>query len=111
MFGFTSHTCPNFSGQFVLICLVALSLKSLAADRDSDLVVPHDALVSSKEIESRLEPILSKHKVPGIVAGIVENGEFTAAGGVGLRKIGSPEAMTVNEKLHLGSNTKAMTPH
>ena len=109
MFGFSMQTCPKFSGQVVLISLVALSMTSLAADRDADPLAQQDALVSSKEIESRLEPLLSKHKVPGIVAGIVENGEFTAAGGVGLRKIGSPEAMTVNDKLHLGSNTKAMT--
>ena len=109
MIGCTIRTCPKFFGQYVLICLVAMSLQSFAADRDADPLALQDQLVSNKEIESRLEPLLSKHKVPGLVAGIIENGELTAAGGVGLRKIGSPELMTVHDKLHLGSNTKAMT--
>src|SRR5262245_58912517 len=63
----------------------------------------------NKEIEKLLEPVREKHKVPGLVAGIVDDTGLTIAGAVGIRKSGSPEPMTVNDKLHLGSDTKAIT--
>ena len=81
----------------------------LAAEPPASKATAKAALVSDKNIEALLETIREKYKVPGIVAGIVENDELTVAGAVGIRKIGSPEAITVNDKLHLGSDTKAMT--
>jgi CubicO group peptidase (beta-lactamase class C family)/dienelactone hydrolase len=66
-------------------------------------------LTSDKVLEDLLAPICEKHKVPGLVAGIVEGHGLSVAATVGVRKSGSPEPMTVNDKLHLGSNTKSMT--
>src|SRR5437868_1606113 len=60
-------------------------------------------LTSDSELEKLLEPIREKHKVPGLVAGILEGDKLTAAA-VGVRKAGAPEPITVNDKLHLGSN-------
>jgi len=68
-----------------------------------------EVAVSNPEIEALLAPILEKHKVPGLVAGVVRREGLTVAGAVGVRKTGSPERITVADKLHLGSNTKAMT--
>ena|GEM_PF-208056 len=65
-------------------------------------------LTSDPELEKILAPIREKHKVPGLVAGILEGDKLTAAA-VGVRKAGAPEPITVNDKLHLGSNTKSMT--
>jgi CubicO group peptidase (beta-lactamase class C family) len=57
-----------------------------------------------------LKPILDKHKdLPGLVAAIVDGERITAIGAVGVRKAGSPERMTANDVIHLGSDTKAMT--
>jgi CubicO group peptidase (beta-lactamase class C family) len=81
----------------------------LAAEPPASKATVKAALVSDKDMEALLEPIRRKYKVPGIVAGIVKNGRLAVAGAVGIRKLGSPQAITVNDKLHLGSDTKAMT--
>ncbi len=99
----------------VLLFVFAISYDfqatSISVAADPDLQPPaHKKLVKSNpDIELLLEPIRQKYQVPGIVAGIVENDHLAVAGAVGLRKHGSPVAITVNDDLHLGSNTKAMT--
>ncbi len=82
---------------------IALGAESPSGNNDSDSVS------SNQAIEALLKPIREKYKVPGLVAGIVEGDHLTAAGAVGLRKIGSSEPITIHDKLHLGSDTKAMT--
>ncbi|MFA6186985.1 MAG: serine hydrolase domain-containing protein [Phycisphaerae bacterium] len=56
-----------------------------------------------------LEPIRKKHKVPAICAAVVTSEGLKFAGAVGVRKIGTDIPVTLNDKWHLGSDTKAMT--
>lgn len=79
------------------------------ADDVSQQGAPNGSFKSSEAIEKVLGPIREKHKVPGLIAGIVDGNGLRIAGAVGVRKAGSPELMTVNDKVHLGSNTKAIT--
>lgn len=65
--------------------------------------------VADPEIDQRLMTIAATHKLPGIVAGIVRGDRLVAVGAAGLRKSGSKEIITVDDKMHLGSCTKAMT--
>lgn len=67
------------------------------------------AVVSNKGIESLLTPIHEKHKTPGLIAGVVGPQGLASVGAVGVRKLGSPEPLLVTDKIHLGSDTKAMT--
>ena len=46
---------------------------------------------------------------PGLLAAVIDEDGVLAIGAAGLRKRGSPEEITVNDLVHLGSNTKAMT--
>ena len=46
---------------------------------------------------------------PGLLAAVIDEDGVLAIGAAGLRKRGSPEEMTVNDLVHIGSNTKAMT--
>ena len=48
-------------------------------------------------------------RLPGMVGAVVRGEEVTAIGAVGIRKIGSPEPIRVDDVVHLGSCTKAMT--
>ena len=66
-------------------------------------LVPDDALAAL------LKPIRERHHVPGLVGGIIQGQRLVAAGAIGIRKEGSAEPITVNDLLHLGSCTKAMT--
>ena len=56
-----------------------------------------------------LRPIHARHRAPGLIAAIVDGDRMTAVGAVGLRKAGAPERFTVEDQIHLGSDTKAMT--
>jgi CubicO group peptidase (beta-lactamase class C family) len=56
-----------------------------------------------------LEPIRQEYRVPAIAAAIVRGKGIEDCGVVGIRKSGTRVAATVNDKWHLGSDTKAMT--
>ena len=91
-----------------------IATMSLAAEppeqSETTPAAPHsNTLTSNPDLEKLLAPIREKHKVPGLVAGIIQGDGLMIAAAVGVRKSGAPEAITVNDKLHLGSNTKAMT--
>ncbi len=56
-----------------------------------------------------LEVIRQRHHLPGLVAAVLEKGELTHIGVAGVRKLGDSQPMTINDQMHLGSCTKAMT--
>lgn len=93
----------------VLLCLLLCHCIAVANDSNQPDRKAVEQLASDQQIEALLEPIRNKHGLPGLVAGVVVNDRLKVAGAVGLRKHGYPEKMTVNDQLHLGSNTKAMT--
>ena len=56
-----------------------------------------------------LEPYLMRYNLPAIAAAVVRDGKVVAAGAVGTRKAGEKIPVTINDRFHLGSDTKAMT--
>jgi CubicO group peptidase (beta-lactamase class C family) len=62
-----------------------------------------------RDVSELLKPIIEKHKIPGIAAVIVSGDRIEAIGCAGIRKKGSPEAVTNKDLWHLGSCTKSMT--
>ena len=46
---------------------------------------------------------------PGLLAAVIDEEGVRAIGAAGVRRWGSPERITVNDLIHIGSNTKAMT--
>ena len=48
-------------------------------------------------------------KSPGLIAAIIDETGVRAIASAGVRKQGSPEKFTINDQVHIGSNTKAMT--
>lgn len=48
-------------------------------------------------------------RLPGMIGAVIRGEEIAAIGAVGIRKIGSPDPIRVDDVVHLGSNTKAMT--
>lgn len=65
--------------------------------------------VNDPGIVDTLQPILEKHHVPAIAGAIVTADGPAVMGAVGVRKMGTNIAATVDDLWHLGSNTKAMT--
>ncbi|WP_353406185.1 serine hydrolase domain-containing protein [Pseudoteredinibacter isoporae] len=67
----------------------------------------------SSDLQSVLETELKQHLqssgLIGIGGVVIHNNTIQALASEGLRKKGSPETLTVNDKWHLGSVTKSMT--
>ena len=52
---------------------------------------------------------VEEDKSPGLIAAIIDEAGVRAAASAGVRKQGSSEELTVDDQVHIGSNTKAMT--
>src|SRR5262245_61994807 len=62
-----------------------------------------------RDVGTLLDPILARHDVPGMVAARTEGDTLVALGASGVRRRGDAEKVTVNDRFHIGSCTKAMT--
>jgi CubicO group peptidase (beta-lactamase class C family) len=60
-------------------------------------------------LDADLMPYLSRYGLPAVAAAVVKDGETVAAGVAGVRRIGTTIAVTVQDRFHIGSDTKAMT--
>lgn len=61
------------------------------------------------DISNYLESVRAANDLPALAAAVVQDGTVIAAGAVGTRVYGSKSLVTVNDRFHLGSNTKSMT--
>lgn len=82
----------NFS--VLVVALVALPIAVLAGPRD---------------VTAQLERIREQHQVPGLAAAAIVEGEIVALGAAGYRDTDAPDAVTIDDKWHIGSCTKSMT--
>jgi CubicO group peptidase (beta-lactamase class C family) len=65
--------------------------------------------VAQPSLDALLEPFLARYQIPALAAAVVRDGNVVAVGAVGTRKVGAKIPVTVNDRFHLGSDTKAMT--
>lgn len=56
-----------------------------------------------------LKPYLSRYDLPALAAAVVKDGKVIAAGAVGTRRAGKNIPVTLNDRFHIGSDTKAFT--
>ena len=61
------------------------------------------------ELTARLEEIRQDHGVPALAAVAMRHGKLVANAATGVRKLGAPELVTINDQWQLGSITKSMT--
>jgi len=60
-------------------------------------------------LDSSLDPYLARYGLPALAAAVVREGRVIAAGAVGTRRVGAHVPVTIDDRFHLGSDTKAMT--
>jgi CubicO group peptidase (beta-lactamase class C family) len=84
------------------LLLGAAALPALAAP--SGTVAP-----SGADLASLLEPVRQRYGLPALAAAVMRSGAVRAAGATGVRALGSPQRVTLEDRFHLGSDTKAMT--
>ena len=99
----------SFSTLAALLTAAALAAVPLApADAQPQAAKAAEPKQDAKLAEL-IAPVRDKHRVPAAFAAVVRADELLAVAAVGVRKAGSDEPVTVNDKVHIGSNTKAMT--
>ncbi len=60
-------------------------------------------------LDALLEPVRARYGLPALGAAVVRDGVLVAAGAVGTRRAGAEIPVTLNDRFHLGSDTKAFT--
>lgn len=77
------------------IGLAMLSAPALSADETA--------------LNAYLESVRAEYGLPAVAAAVVSAGEITEAGAVGVRALGRDTPVTIDDRFHIGSDTKAMT--
>ena len=67
------------------------------------------APTSIVSLDGDLAPFLDRFQLPAVAAAVAKNGKILAAGAVGMRRLGTNMPVTINDRFHIGSDTKAMT--
>jgi CubicO group peptidase (beta-lactamase class C family) len=60
-------------------------------------------------LDSLLRPYLDEYGLPALAAAVVKDGKTVAVGAVGTRRVGTDNPVTLDDRFHIGSDTKAMT--
>jgi CubicO group peptidase (beta-lactamase class C family) len=103
----TSRAQPGvFSGVVCAWSLAAAMAASMLLWTASAMAQLPPNVVS---LDSELLPYLLRFELPAVAAAVVKNGKILAAGAVGTRRLGTDTPVTVNDRFHIGSDTKAMT--
>jgi CubicO group peptidase (beta-lactamase class C family) len=64
---------------------------------------------ATTSLDKDLAPFLEAYKLPALAAAVVKDGKTVAAGAVGTRRAGTDSPVTLQDRFHIGSDTKAMT--
>lgn len=86
------------------VALFALVAQSIEAPRAQS--ARHGG---SASLNGTLDPIRTLFELPALAAAVVRNGKIVASGAVGTRRAGKAVPITVGDRFHIGSDTKAMT--
>ena len=73
------------------------------------LIAPGQALAQGQPLADELEKVRVQYGLPAIAAAVVKDGTIIASGVAGVRVHGTSIAATIDDRFHLGSDTKAMT--
>ena len=60
-------------------------------------------------LDNILTPYLAHYDLPALAAAVVQDGKIIASGAVGTCRAGAAIPVTINDRFHIGSDTKAMT--
>ena len=88
------------------LCLAALALLALSFNATAATAAPGR---DGEDVSAALEKIREDANLPGMVALAFQDGEVVAWGAAGVRAQGSEAKMTIDDPIHLGSCSKAMT--
>jgi CubicO group peptidase (beta-lactamase class C family) len=62
-----------------------------------------------QSLDRMLDPYLKEFGLPALAAAVFQNGSIVACGAVGTRRAGTQIPVTINDRFHIGSDSKAIT--
>ena len=86
-----------------------LDVDTSVPGKDSAVVVGTDAGTLEDDVSASIEAVRAAHDLPGLAAGVVSATDLVALGATGVRRYGDATVVAMNDRWHLGSETKAMT--
>lgn len=92
-----------------LIVCGPLAFAAWADDPKSPADTYQEKIHGDPELHAMAAKLAADHDLPGMVVAVATSKGTIAKGSAGLRKRRSPESFTVDDLIHLGSCTKAMT--
>ena len=103
----TSFTVPELNVATTLVFRLTVTDDDGATASDDVSVTVTDR--PGIDIVQYLTGPVEQGASPALFAAVIDEQGIRAVGATGLRRQGSPEKVTVNDLIHIGSNTKAMT--
>jgi len=91
----------HFKAAWILASMLALLGYSEA--------VKQPTMTSADALRQCLREYREEYGIPGIAAVVLTSESILAIGVDGLRKLGAPDSVRVDDRFHIGSNTKAIT--
>jgi CubicO group peptidase (beta-lactamase class C family) len=73
------------------------------------LPAPALAAAAARDLGDAIEPVRARYGLPALAAAVTRAGTVVAAGATGVRVLGGDSKVTIDDRFHLGSDTKAMT--
>ena len=67
------------------------------------------AQAAPASLDDALRPYLASYGLPALAAAVASGGKVIAAGAVGTRRYGTEAPVTLDDRFHIGSDTKPMT--
>jgi len=89
--------------KIISLLFVVMSLSCSLNSRDDS------GFMSTSDLHADFLKLVEEYKIPSLVGGQLTDGEFTAIGVAGNRRIGVEEPVEWSDRFHLGSITKSMT--
>jgi len=93
----------------VLLSLVAGGCASDASPGAAENTQLSISVTDSLVADSLITEIRQRHGIPAMAAVVVRSDVLVAASAAGVRRLGDTARVTIQDRFHLGSNTKAMT--
>ena len=95
-------------GFFQRAAVAATMLSPVAAPTEARSQAAGGAPAGAEPLDTLLRPYLASYGLPALAAAVVREGRVAAAGAVGTRRAGADIPVTLEDRFHIGSDTKAM---
>jgi len=73
------------------------------------VATPPPVIARYAALDAMLRPYLAQFGLPALAVAVVRDGRVVAAGAFGTRRVGTRIPVTIDDRFHIGSDTKAMT--